>query len=113
MITIDDKIIKTNKLIGFFRIHRTKEIREIGFGTGDRMETYNFCRHLRKLKLIGAKTTRYSGLVAAQLRARNKGYPKGFITHRTHDPKRENKFPGTSGHYSHYVSEVKLPASIA
>ena len=110
MKNFDNKIIETNKLIGFFRIHRTKEIKDIGFGTGDRMETYNFCRHLIKLKLVGAKTTRYSGLVARQFRARNNGYPKGFITHRTYDPRKENN--EARGYYSHYISEIELPKDI-
>ncbi len=91
-----------------FRIHRKKEIEEIGFGEGEKFETIAFLKNLRKYNKIGVQTSKKFKL-ARHFRAFNKGYPRGFIKYRTYFPKRNERIFKDSRYYNSYVPEIDIP----
>ena len=71
-----------------FRIHRTEEMRKIGFPKGGKWESHDFFSHLKKNKRKGARVLKEDNFHATHWRQSNKGYPEGVTDYYTYDKER-------------------------
>ena len=101
------EVKETRYVSAVFRIHRKKDIEEIGFGKGEKYETTAFLKNLRKHDKKGVKTTR-KFILAGHFKALHKGYPRGFIKNRTYLPEKEDAIFKDSRYHNTYVSEINI-----
>ena len=97
----------TRNAYSIYRIHRTAEIKEIGFGKEGYYETRMF--HLNA-KEHGFKTgvIRKELFLCGHWREVNKGYAREFDIYRTHHPKMQKHLYGDTAHRRIHVPDLDL-----